>query len=100
MLTMLKITVLDSGTERRLVVEGALAGPWVAELESVWRKAREAHKDQRVVVDLGGTTLIDPSGKRVLMAMASEGAELVAKGVYTEYVVKGLVDGVNAGCRS
>jgi hypothetical protein len=98
--TMLKVTVLDSGAERRLVVEGALAGSWVTELESVWRQIRAGHEHQRVVVDLVGTTVIDPSGKRVLMVMASEGAKLVARGVYTEYVVKGLVDRVNAGCRS
>ena len=36
---MLKISILDTQSHRRLVVEGKLIAPWAAELTSVWRKA-------------------------------------------------------------
>lgn len=97
---MLKVTVLDDGAETRVKVEGILAGPSVAELESAWKQIWETRENRKIIVDLGGTTVIDASGKRMLMIMASQGAELVAKGVYTEYVVRGLVAKVNAGCQS
>jgi len=31
---MLKISIIEGHTERRLIVEGKLVGPWVAELRS------------------------------------------------------------------
>jgi len=97
---MLKVTVVDTATEARVKVEGALAGPSVTELESVWKHLCQARENRKILVDLSETTAIDAGGKRMLMVMASQGAQLVAKGVYTEYVVKGLVERVNAGCRS
>jgi len=97
---MLKVSVLDSGTQRRLLVEGSLTARWASELESVWRQTREAHRDQTLVVDIGGTTVIDANGKAILTAMICEGAELVGTGVYTEYLVKTLVDRARQmGCR-
>ena len=89
---MLKVSVLDSETQRRVLVEGSLTAPWVSVLESVWRQSRDSHGDQPVVVDISGTTIIDARGKAILTAMICEGAELIGKGVYTEYLVKSLVN--------
>jgi anti-anti-sigma regulatory factor len=97
---MLKVTLVDGATERRLMVEGTLTGASVPELESAWKKTLNTGDSRKLVVDLSETTLIDGQGKKALMAMASQGAELVAKGVYTGYVVKGLMERVHAGCRS
>jgi hypothetical protein len=33
---MLKISMVDSRTQRRLVIEGALISPWLAELKRAW----------------------------------------------------------------
>ena len=97
---MLKVTVLDSPTQRRLVVEGDLAGPSVSELESIWRHVQTAGTKRSIVVDPTGATLIDTQGKAALMAMAGEGAKLVADGVYTAYLVKSLMQRVRAAqCR-
>jgi hypothetical protein len=30
------ISIVDSGTQRRLVMEGALITPWVSELRTAW----------------------------------------------------------------
>src|ERR1051326_6564135 len=97
---MLKVTLVDRGAELRLMVEGTLTGPSVAELELAWRKVRENGEGRKLSIDLSETTVIDGQAKKALMAMAAEGAELVAKGVYNEYVVKALVARVHAGCRS
>jgi hypothetical protein len=35
----LKISILDTLSHRRLVVEGKLVAPWAALLRSVWQKA-------------------------------------------------------------
>jgi ABC-type transporter Mla MlaB component len=85
---MLRITILDTPTEVRLVLEGTLTGPWVAEVESAWEKIRGQNRPQKCVVDLSGTVGIDESGKKLLAAMCSEGARFIAKGVATIQLIK------------
>jgi len=89
---MLKITTVDDGAGQRLVVEGKLVAPWVSELESAWNHARQANRGCTIVVDLSGTTAIDPTGQAALMAMIYEGARLTAKGVYSDYVIQQLMN--------
>ena len=89
---MLRITVVDGGSEQRLLVEGKLMAPCVSELEQAWNQARRAGRGSSIVVDLSWTTGIDPSGKAALVAMIREGARLTAKGVYSEYVIGQLVE--------
>jgi hypothetical protein len=42
------------------------------------------------VVDLTGVTFIDKSGEKALAALFKEGAELIATGPYTQYVVHNI----------
>ena len=63
---MLKITVLDGGLERRVIVEGKLTEPCVSELEAAWNKARQAGGTRPTVVDLRGVTAIDMKGEAAL----------------------------------
>ena len=37
---MLRISIIDSRTERRLVLEGKLIAPWVAELRTTWKTTK------------------------------------------------------------
>jgi hypothetical protein len=39
-------------------------------------------------VDLNDVTFIDKSGERLLRAMSKKGAQLVAKGMYTKYLLE------------
>lgn len=89
---MLKVTLLGAQTQPRLVVEGTLAGPWVAELESAWLKACALGGEEPIRVDLSETTVIDARGRALLLQMAAAGSELVATGVYTGYMVRRLVE--------
>jgi len=89
---MLKITVLDSGLERRVMVEGKLTEPSVSELEAAWNQARQAGGSRPIVVDLRGVTAIDLKGEAALETMIAEGAHLAVKGLYCEYVVGQLIN--------
>jgi ABC-type transporter Mla MlaB component len=87
---MLRITIFDMPAEQRLVLEGRLTEPWVSELESTWEKTRNGRQCHKCVVDLSGTTVIDESGKRILMVMCSEGARFVANGVATIHLIRDI----------
>ena len=62
--SMLKITIIDAPREQRLVLEGRLAKPDLAELEATWQKARTALGTRKRVIDLRNTTFIDESAER------------------------------------
>lgn len=85
---MLRITIFNMPTGLRLVLEGKLAGPWVAELESAWEEARAGNRPQKSVVDLSGVTTVDENGKKLLATMCSEGARFIANGVATIQLIK------------
>ena len=88
---MLKITVIDSGLEQKVMVEGKLTGPCVSELESAWNQARHAGGNRPIVLDLRGVTAIDLKGEAALEIMIAEGAHLAVQGLYCEYVVEQLI---------
>jgi hypothetical protein len=85
---MLKITVIETQTENRWVLQGQLVGEWVCELRTCWKKEHRTESPQRCVVDLNDVTFIDKSGERLLRAMSKKGAELVASGIYTKHVLE------------
>jgi hypothetical protein len=84
----LKITINETAVERRWILQGQLVGPWVQELRSLWKKKRKAQEGQMCVLDLNEVTFIDKSGERLLRAICKKGAQLVASGVYTKYLVE------------
>jgi ABC-type transporter Mla MlaB component len=83
----LKITITETQTENRWVLQGRLVRPWVRELRSCWKKKHRTQSSQRCVIDLNDVTFIDKSGERLLRAMFKQGAELVANGMYTKHVL-------------
>jgi hypothetical protein len=87
---MLKITVTETPTEQRWVLEGRLTHPWVATLRLHWRKTRSARQGRTCVVDLDDVTGIDQYGQRVLRTMMREGAQCLARGVFTTYLLAAI----------
>ena len=85
---MLKITVEESPTENRWILQGRLVGLWVGELRTSWKEKRRTQSVQRCVIDLNNVTAIDKSGERLLRAMFKKGAELIATGVYTKHILE------------
>lgn len=84
---MLRITAPDADDRRKWILQGQLAGPWVAEFKSTWDKA-PVH--QKCVVDLTDVTFVDEAGARVLCAMNDAGVRFVARGVDTKHLLDDL----------
>ena len=87
---MLRITIAETLSEQRWTLEGRLVHPWVSELKSSWTRTETARRARKCVVDLTGVTFIDKSGEKALAALSKEGAELIATGAYTRYVVHNI----------
>lgn len=76
---MLRITLQESESAIKLVLEGRVAGPWVGELDRVWVETAPRIVSRKVLIDLRNVTYADTAGKRVLRSIFStSGAELVA----------------------
>jgi anti-anti-sigma regulatory factor len=84
----LRITITETATEMRWVLQGRLIGPLVSELRTRWKKARHTYSKQTCVVDLNDVSFIDKAGERLLRAMSKKGAQLVANGMYTKHVLE------------
>lgn len=82
---MLKITTHKNTRGTIFELEGKLAGPWVPELESCWRRA--VASDQPVKVMLKAVTFINGAGRGLLTEMHRNGTELVAEGCMTKAIV-------------
>ena len=87
---MLKIAHSETVNEERWILCGRLAGLWVAELRSCWDQVRGRSRGRRCVIDLNDVTPIDESGEALLGELKDEGAELVARGVYTRHLIENL----------
>ena len=87
---MLKISVIDSRTERRLVLEGKLIAAWVAELRTAWKAVRREIEGRALVVDLGNVAVISQEGENALLELMNEGAKFRCSGVLTRHVIQEL----------
>jgi len=87
---MLKITRIDTDTEQRLILEGRLANPCIAELSSHWKETRHAHPERDFVVDLRGVLRIDNAGECALALMKAEGARFLASGIRMKHLIHDL----------
>ena len=66
---MLKIDTIESASEILLALQGRLAGPWVDELESQWRRIQAKAGERRIAIDLSGVTGIDGAARYLLQLM-------------------------------
>jgi hypothetical protein len=86
---MLKITITNTATVERWILQGRLVAPWVNELKTSWR-AHRAIRRRKCIVNLDEVTFIDKGGERVLRSMSKQGAQLVASDVYVKHVLDRL----------
>jgi anti-anti-sigma regulatory factor len=87
---MFKISIVDTRTQRKLVVEGKLSEPWVDELRSAWRNATRDLDGRKVVIDLSSLTVISRSGEDAILDLMKQGARFSCAGILTRHVLKGL----------
>jgi outer membrane protein TolC/ABC-type transporter Mla MlaB component len=88
---MLRITVEHERQPVRLVLEGALGGPWVDELRSSWKSVLSQEGRSGAVVDLENVHFVDSQGKALLTEMYRKGAQLTASGIMTQAIVDEIV---------
>ena len=87
---MLKISLIDSARQCRLVVEGKLIAPWAAELRSAWVKARADLRGRELVIEMKHVTAIGQEGENLLLELISNGTKVRCTGLFTKHVVKEL----------
>jgi hypothetical protein len=87
---MFKISVIDSRTVRRLVLEGTFITPWVAELRTTWAAANADLQYRKLVLDLKNVTRISQEGEDALSELMREGATFSCDGVLTKHVLEQL----------
>jgi hypothetical protein len=87
---MFKVSTIDTQSERRLVVEGKLIEPWLAELRRAWASACEELHGRRLTIDIGNATVISPEGEDALFDLMQEGARFSCSGVLTRHLLKRL----------
>jgi hypothetical protein len=87
---MFRVSYSDTADGQRWSLHGRLAGPWVDELRSCWKHARDRAPLARAIVDLKEVTFIDEAGETLLAEMRFAGAELVATGVELQYLLATL----------
>jgi hypothetical protein len=87
---MLKISIRDTPSQRRLLVEGQLVAPWAAELRTVWRTATADLHDRQLIIELRSLTEFSEDGEAVLLQLMKAGARFRCSGVFTKHVIKRL----------
>src|ERR1700756_335779 len=87
---MLKISLVDSARQRRVVVEGKLIAPWTAELRNACQEARADLRGRELVIEMKNVTTISQEGENVIIELINEGIRFRCDGVFTKHVVKDL----------
>ncbi len=94
---MFKISIVETDSLRRLVLEGKLVRPWTAEVESTWRRAGEHLRGRKLVIDLTNVTLISQDGENILLRLMRDGAEFLCRDVFTKHLLRNLAR--RCGCK-
>jgi anti-anti-sigma regulatory factor len=87
---MFKISIVEDGNRRNLILEGRLVRPWTAEVETAWKAAGEQLQGRKLVVDLTNVTFISADGETTLIKLIRDGAKFSCRGVLTKHVLKQL----------
>jgi len=87
---MFKISIIDSRSLRKLVVEGRLSEPWVDELRTTWRNASRDLGGRKLVIDLNSLTVISREGEDAIFDLMKQGAKFSCGSICTRHVLKRL----------
>jgi len=85
---MLKISIIECHTQRLLIVEGRLVGPWVAELRGACEKANTDLFGRKLVIHMRHVTAISQEGENALFELIQQGVKFRCHGVFTKHVLK------------
>ena len=87
---MLKISIVDSRAQRRLVLEGALIPPSLIDLRTAWLRASTGRQGRKIVLVFRNVTSISTEGEAALWDLMNRGVRFSSGGVLTKQVLKKL----------
>ena len=96
---MLKISLIDSPRQRRLVVEGKLIAAWTAELRNACQRASAGLRDRELVIEMKHVTTIGQEAQNVIVDLLNRGIKFRCNGVFTKHVLKQLTRRANRNLR-
>jgi hypothetical protein len=86
---MLKVSVVEGPRRCRLVLEGMLIEPWVAEVISEYTKTKGHLDGRELVIDITNLSAVSPAGESALLLLLDDNAKFQS-GVYMKEVLKQL----------
>jgi hypothetical protein len=86
----LKISIAEKRKQRRLVLEGKLVAPWVAEVRDAYKTAKADLKGRQLVIDVKHLTAISQEGENVLLELLKDSVKFSCRGVFTRHVINEL----------
>jgi len=89
---MLRISTIDTPSQRRLVVEGKLISPWTTELRTGYDNAKTDLEGRDLVVDLKNLTIISQEGEELVTELMNEGAKFRCCGLFPRLLLRQLSD--------
>jgi hypothetical protein len=96
---MLKISLIDSARQRRVIVEGKLIAPWAAELRNACEEAKADLLDRDLIIEMKHLTTISQEGENVILELINGGFKFRCRGVFTKQVMKRLTRRTNRNLR-
>jgi hypothetical protein len=87
---MLKISIVDTSAQCRIVLEGQLFALWVTELKKTWKALSAGLDGREFVVDVSDVTFINREGENALLELMREGAKFQYRGVFSKHIVEEL----------
>jgi hypothetical protein len=88
---MLKISIVDSGAERRLVLEGALVPPSLMDLRTAWLRASAGKQGRKIVLVFRNVTQVSAEGEAALWELMNRGVRFSSGAVPTKHVLRQLI---------
>jgi hypothetical protein len=86
---MLKISIVEGPRRCRLVLEGMLIEPWIAEVISEYTKAKGHLDGRELVIDITNLSAVSPAGESALLLFLDDNAKFQS-GVFMKEVLKQL----------
>lgn len=85
----LRITLQENAKSLNMILEGRVAGPWVAELSRVWADTANGTLTPALTIDLRGVTYADENGRRVLRDIVAQARpHIMTNTPWTQYLAE------------
>ena len=86
----LKISLVEGSRRCRLIVEGRLIAPWVAEFMTACKETIDNLHGRELMIDLRGVTAVSPEGESALVQLMRKDIRFQC-GVFMKELFKRLV---------